>query len=265
MYTLRRLKEEVGVIHWVFEDTGEDLTEPVPQASKINVHTLIVSDTHLGTSAFKARAFLAMLNTFWIEKYFILLGDIFQDNDFKRLSSSHWGVLSHIRKLTKPGRELDEIWIEGNHDSAVMTSVIGTLLGLDVRREFSWEYQGKKYLAIHGDIFHFFLSRYPIITKIIILIYTIIQHVDPNNRHIAHHLSDITSHINGEHKQVADGAAMYAQSRHMDYVICGHTHLAMRKQYGAVEYLNTGCWVKDPCSFVTIGEAGPILNYVYFK
>ena len=83
MQTLVCTKKEKGVTYWKFKDTGDNLMEHIPQEERVHVHTLIVSDTHLGTQGFRAHAFLAMLNTFWIEKQFILLGDIFQDSDFK--------------------------------------------------------------------------------------------------------------------------------------------------------------------------------------
>jgi len=263
MRNLNLVSEEKGVRHWEFSGTDTDLSVHIPKEEKIPVQSLIVSDLHLGTLAFKARPFLAMLNTFWIQQHFILLGDIFEDEDFRRLSGPHWKVLSRIRKMTNPDNPLEEIWIEGNHDNAVMVGVIGSLVGLEVQKEFIWECGGKKYLAIHGDIFHWFLMRYPVMAKIVTWMYSFVQTIDPYHKHIGNYLAKKAGEWNGEHNAVAEGAAHYGKCKEVDFIICGHTHLAMRRQFEEIEYLNSGCWVKNPCSFITITEEhGPILNYV---
>jgi len=89
--------------------------------------TVIISDLHLGSEVSRAKAALRMLkeNTF---SRLILLGDIFCDLNFRRLKKEHWRFLSYIRKLSNPKRNVEVIWVEGNHDeglSAVMSHLVG--------------------------------------------------------------------------------------------------------------------------------------------
>lgn len=263
MNLLRLRREETGVRFWeLVQDERDDDTEHVSKEARLHIKGLIVSDLHLGTSAFKAQAFQALFNTFWIEKYLIFLGDIFDDGDFRRIPSSQWKVLGLIRKLTNPKKNIEEVWVEGNHDSSVMVGVVGALVGLEVQSEFEWSCGPYRYLAIHGDVFHWFITRFPFITKLVVGLYKLVHTIDPLHRHIGSYLARKTSDLNNEHNQVAEGAIRYGRSKGVDFVICGHTHLAMRRKSDCIEYINTGCWIKNPCTFVTFTEEGPILNYI---
>ncbi len=89
--------------------------------------TLILSDVHLGSELSRAEDATHMLkqNRF---RRLILLGDIFSDLNFRRLTKEHWKFLSYIRKLSNPKRGVEVIWVEGNHDQgliAVMSHLVG--------------------------------------------------------------------------------------------------------------------------------------------
>ncbi len=64
------------------------------------------------------------------------------------------------------------------------------------------------------------------------------------------------------------GARDYAAANRVDVIVCGHTHNPTRRRFDpaapgdrAIEYVNTGCWVDRPASFVTVGTAGVALNH----
>src|SRR6266851_466011 len=65
--------------------------------------TLILSDLHLGSEISRAEQATRMLreNRF---RRLILLGDIFSDLNFGRLTKPHWKFLGYIRKLSNPKR-----------------------------------------------------------------------------------------------------------------------------------------------------------------
>ena len=61
--------------------------------------TLILSDVHLGAEISRARDALNLLKSTSFRRL-ILLGDIFNDLNFRRLKKEHWQFLSYIRKLS---------------------------------------------------------------------------------------------------------------------------------------------------------------------
>jgi hypothetical protein len=58
---------------------------------------------------------------------------------------------------------------------------------------------------------------------------------------------------------IRDGAVAYAASKGCRYVTCGHTHLPVIEEVGAMLYANSGTWTEHPpCPFVSVkgGEIG---------
>jgi metallophosphoesterase superfamily enzyme len=80
-------------------------------------NTLILSDLHLGAETSRAREATRVLNENRFERL-ILLGDIYADLNFARLTKEHWKFLGYIRKLSNPKRNIEVVWVEGNHDGA---------------------------------------------------------------------------------------------------------------------------------------------------
>src|ERR1700681_5109531 len=117
--------------------------------------TLILSDLHLGSKISRAEQATRMLqeNRF---RRLILLGDIFSDLNFGRLTKPHWKFLSYIRKLSNPKRGVEVVWVEGNHDLG-LTDVMSHLVGVKVYEEYTWDYDGKKHIAVHGHQFDRFI------------------------------------------------------------------------------------------------------------
>ncbi len=117
--------------------------------------TLILSDLHLGSDMSRADEARRMLRQRRFRRL-ILLGDIFSDLNFGRLTKQHWRFLSYIRKLSNPKRQVEVVWVEGNHDHG-LTDVMSHLVGIKVYQEYVWEYGGLRHLAIHGHQFDRFV------------------------------------------------------------------------------------------------------------
>jgi UDP-2,3-diacylglucosamine pyrophosphatase LpxH len=260
MNRLSFLREEGGLCHWRFVDDGAPLGK-TERSERKRIHSLVISDVHFGSSVCKARPLHATLNTFWITENLIINGDAFQGSDLKRVSGAQQKVLERIRKLGDPDRHLNDIWVRGNHDEDVF-ELFSAFFGLTVLNEYVWECGGKRYLAIHGDQWDRFISDRPGATQVAIWFGELFQRIDPHNRHIIRFLSRSLGHWRREHDRVAMGAARYGRSKGIDFVMCGHTHGAMRRQLDGIEYLNSGSWTEDPCSFITVTEEGPCLNFV---
>src|ERR1700682_1867540 len=109
--------------------------------------TLIISDLHLGSDISRAKEALAFLQSRRFKRL-ILLGDIFSDLNFRRLTKEHWKFLSYIRKLSNPKRGIEVVWVEGNHDQG-LSAVMSHLVGVRVYEEYVWEFGGRRHLAIH--------------------------------------------------------------------------------------------------------------------
>src|SRR3989441_10262657 len=96
--------------------------------------TLILSDLHLGSDMSRADEARRMLRQRRFRRL-ILLGDIFSDLNFGRLTKQHWRFLSYIRKLSNPKRQVEVVWVEGNHDHG-LTDVMSHLVGIKVYQEY---------------------------------------------------------------------------------------------------------------------------------
>src|ERR1700722_4384514 len=114
-------------------------------------NTLILSDLHLGAETSHAREATRVLkeNRF---RRLILLGDIFADLNFARLTKDHWKFLGYIRKLSNPKQNIEVVWVEGNHDNG-LTNIVSHLVGVRVYQDYAWEYGGLRHVAIHGHQF----------------------------------------------------------------------------------------------------------------
>jgi UDP-2,3-diacylglucosamine pyrophosphatase LpxH len=187
----------------------------------------------------------------------ILLGDIFDNLNFARLKKEHWGLLSVVRKLSNPKKSIEVIWVEGNHDAG-LSEIMSHLIGIEVYKEFSWNLNGKKFLAIHGHQFDRFLNENVIISAVASFIYDRIQRWGNEKQTVARFLKSKSKGWLRLAKKVADRAAEYGKQRKADVVICGHTHQAEKHEYPEknITYYNSGCWTDIPSSYILISENG---------
>ena len=114
-------------------------------------NTLILSDLHLGAETSHAREATRVLKENRFQRL-ILLGDIFADLNFARLTKDHWKFLGYIRKLSNPKRNIEVVWVEGNHDHG-LTNIMSHLVGVRVYQHYAWQYGGLRHIAIHGHQF----------------------------------------------------------------------------------------------------------------
>ncbi len=251
---------EDGKIQWDCRETGGQDSGGDSSERRVHVHTLLLSDLHLGTAATRAEAVMAALNTFHFDQI-VLNGDVFESLDFSRLPKRHWKVLSRIRKLSDPDRPVKEAWVRGNHDTGII-DVMSHLVGVPVFGEYRWEHAGRSYLAIHGDQFDSAVGSSPVATRWLGIMHSPLRALDPKNRHLVAWLLRRVSAWRRESSRVRDGAVRYARKRGVQTVICGHTHVPVDTLVDGIRYLNSGSWITDPCSFITVGDDGPSLNMV---
>ncbi len=224
----------------------------------IPVNTLILSDIHLGSEVSRADKALQILQSYSFNRL-ILLGDIFDDLNFKRLKKGHWNFLSYVRKLSNPKRNIEVIWVEGNHDEG-LSEIMALMIGIDILKEYIWEVNGKKILAIHGHQFDRFLNENVIISNIASFIYDRLQRLGSENQTIARYVKKKSKGWLRLAGKIAHGAIDYAKNKNVNAVICGHTHIQTDEPIEAksIQYYNTGCFTDVPSSYIIITEDGEI-------
>jgi UDP-2,3-diacylglucosamine pyrophosphatase LpxH len=216
--------------------------------------TLIVSDLHLGSGLSRAEDAHRLLKSSAFRRL-ILLGDIFCDLNFRRLKGKHWQLLSFIRKLSNPKRNVEVVWVEGNHDRG-LTEVMSHLVGVQVYQEYLWNFDGRRYLAIHGHQFDRFLINNAALSAVGEFLHVQIQKLDSEPKRLARFLDRQNSKWLRLSPKVASGALAYARVRGAHVVFCGHTHEAMKAEKDGIRYFNSGCWTNDNPTYIAVDQSG---------
>lgn len=214
-------------------------------------NTVIISDLHLGSKVTRAHALLHFLETVQFKRL-IINGDVFDSINMKRLNRHHWKILSLLRKLTDKENETEVIWIRGNHDG--YSDLISQLLGIQFYEEYIFNWNNKRVLVFHGDIFDKFITNYPLITDIADFLYRTIIYLDPATKKIGRWIKRNSKTFIRNTEKVRKGAVQYAKHRQADIVICGHTHYMESTVDDKIQYLNPGSWTDSPTHFVGITE-----------
>ena len=223
-------------------------------AQMIFADTLILSDLHLGSEVSRAPDAVRMLKSASFNRL-ILLGDIFSDLNFRRLKKEHWQFLGYIRKLSNPKREIEVVWVEGNHDHG-LSDVMSHLVGIRVYQEYAWEYCGIKHLAIHGHQFDRFVSRNRMLSGFLSSIHLGLQKFAFGKKRMIGFLERFDTAWLRLSSKVAGGALAHGKAKNVQRVFCGHTHEAISRHRDGVEYYNTGSWTQESATYVTVDHQG---------
>jgi len=217
--------------------------------------TLILSDLHLGADMSRAREALRVLQENQYRRL-ILLGDIFADLNFGRLKKEHWKFLGFIRKLSNPKRNVEVVWVEGNHDHG-LAEIMSHLVGVRVYQEYQWEYQGLRHIAVHGHQFDgFVVSNVHVSYYIGTLLYLQLQKWDSKNKTLTRFLDRLNTRWLRLSPKVAEGALAHARHHHAARIFCGHTHAAKHQHERSIDYFNCGSWIDAHPAYITVGEEG---------
>lgn len=217
-------------------------------------NTLILSDLHLGAETSHAREATRVLKENRFQRL-ILLGDIFADLNFARLTKEHWKFLGYIRKLSNPKRKIEVVWVEGNHDHG-LANIMSHLVGVRVYEHYEWQYGGLRHVAIHGHQFDGFQVNRITLSRVGTSLYLLLQKLDFKSKPIARMIDRLNTRWLRMSPKVASGALAYARHHGADRIFCGHTHEALHLKQDGIDYFNTGGWVDSKLTFLTIDELG---------
>jgi UDP-2,3-diacylglucosamine pyrophosphatase LpxH len=217
-------------------------------------NTLILSDLHLGAETSHAREATRVLRENVFQRL-ILLGDIFADLNFARLTKDHWKFLGYIRKLSNPKRKIEVVWVEGNHDHG-LTNIMSHLVGVRVYQRYAWQYAGLKHIAIHGHQFDGFQVNNLRLSRWGTDLYLALQKLDFKSKPIVRMIDRLNTRWMRMSPKVSAGALQYARQHHGDRIFCGHTHQAVHVEQDGIHYYNSGGWVDSRLTYLTVNEQG---------
>jgi UDP-2,3-diacylglucosamine pyrophosphatase LpxH len=233
---------------------GATLSQRALNRKIAHYDTVIISDLHLGSKMSRAEAALQMLKTTSFNRL-ILLGDIFSDLNFRRLKKEHWQFLGYIRKLSNPKRDVEVVWVEGNHDHG-LSELMSHLVGISVYQEYSWEYCGLRHLAIHGHQFDLFVVNNRLLSNVFTALHLALQKFAFGEQRLVRFIDRFDSKWLRLSSKVMDGALAHARIRNAQLVFCGHTHEALHEERGGIEYFNSGSWTQLCATYITIDQEG---------
>jgi UDP-2,3-diacylglucosamine pyrophosphatase LpxH len=216
--------------------------------------TIIISDLHLGSEVSRASAAMRMLKGASFNRL-ILLGDIFSDLNFGRLKKEHWRFLGYIRKLSNPKREIEVVWVEGNHDHG-LSQVMSHLVGIRVYQEYAWDFDGIRHLAIHGHQFDRFLTRNRVLSTFLSAVHLALQKMSFGKKRMIGFLERFDTAWLRLSAKVATGALAHGKSKNAQRVFCGHTHEALSLKRDGVEYYNSGSWTQESATYIAVDHQG---------
>jgi UDP-2,3-diacylglucosamine pyrophosphatase LpxH len=211
---------------------------------------IILSDLHLGSDNCRARELVDFLEGVHVGFYktskLILNGDVFDSIDFRRLKKFHWRVLSMLRKLSD---DLEITWIQGNHDGD--SEIVSNLLGVKMQGQYIFQSGGRKILALHGHVFDQFISKHPLLTNLADCMYHFLQWVDPSHKVAKIAKKSSKTFLRCADKMEREAIAM-ANKLGCHVVCCGHSHNAVEKIDGEVEYYNSGSWTETNPTYLSV-------------
>jgi UDP-2,3-diacylglucosamine pyrophosphatase LpxH len=212
--------------------------------------TLIVSDIHLGAHNSQRQSLLGLLQTPF--ERLILNGDTVDNLNLKRFGPDDWAVLTTLQEVAQE-REL--ILIRGNHEGTPdgrgrlgPLDVLSRLLKVPLQEEYPLSVGRRRYLVLHGDQFDSTMN----LTRVGYAAEGFYKLVQRWSRPTARWLKSCVKHYCGVVGSVQRGAIEYARQKSCDGVITGHTHYHDDELVDGMHYLNTGCWVDWPCTYLLV-------------
>lgn len=210
------------------------------------MNTLLVSDIHLGSVKSNGKDLLKLLVQKWgTYDKLILVGDVFDDLNFKRIPKEQWELVSFLRGKSN---DIEIIWIYGNHDEDTF-EVLRNLLGISIHDDYELNYNSTKFIIMHGHQLNPYYKIYQKVGNILTTLYSYIEKTDKLN-------------IRARFDQYfRDNIKKYAlkyidKNTKYNYIICGHSHIP------GIEgrYINTGSWVNSTRSYLTINNITGAFN-----
>jgi UDP-2,3-diacylglucosamine pyrophosphatase LpxH len=217
--------------------------------------TIVISDIHLGARNNRTDLLGELLRGDFDR--LILNGDTVDSVDFRRFRGRDWRIVEQLRAVA---RERELVLIRGNHDGRSAEDdgfgpldALAELLDTSWHEEYVLQVGTERYLVMHGDQFDRTLN----LTWVGDAADWFYRQTQRGSKSVARFLKGRVKCWGGVVDCVQRGATHSARKRGFSGIITGHTHFADDEWINGIHYLNTGCWVDWPCSYVRAedGEA----------
>lgn len=224
-----------------------------------NPRVVIVSDVHLGTYGSHAESFIDYLDKVNPE-ILILNGDIFDIWQFKKsyFPGAHFQAIQSI--IDKVLMGVTVYYLTGNHDDLLRKFGEIKLDNFHIRNKLSLSMDGKKYWIFHGDVFDTSVNHSKWIARLGGKAYDVLIRINrwinvirtKFNKAPLSFSKKIKANVKKAVKYVNDfeqTAIDIALENDYDFVVCGHIHRPIIKEYKQgdkkVTYMNSGDWVES--------------------
>lgn len=228
--------------------------------SKRKLKLAVLSDIHLGTYGCQAKAVNKYLKSIEPE-ILVLNGDIIDIWQFSKhyWPKSHMKVVQRIFKMLGNGTKI--YYLTGNHDEMLRKFTDFNLGNLEVLNKLVLELDGKKAWFFHGDVFDITMKHSKWLAKLgavgydfLIILNSIANFI--SEKILRRGRLSFSQKVKQGFKSAIkfiddfeDTAVQVAIEKKYDYVICGHIHHPIIKNfptdYGTITYLNSGDWVEN--------------------
>src|SRR5262249_2148191 len=135
--------------------------------------------------------------------------------------------------------------------------IMSHLVGVRAYQEYQWEYRGLRHIAVHGHQFDSFgVNNVRFNYLFGTLLYLQLQKWDSKSKVLTRFLDRLNTRWLRLSPKVAAGALAHAREHNAARIFCGHTHAALHRHEDGIDYYNSGSWIDDPPTFITVGKEG---------
>ncbi len=224
-----------------------------------DLHTVVISDTHLGTFGLHAEELLKYLKSI-NPRILILNGDIIDMWAFKKryFPKEHLEIIYELMQMIERGTTI--YYLPGNHDDLLRKFTDFSSGNFHLRDKLVLMLNGKRYWFFHGDVFDVSVNYSRWIAKLGGKGYDLLIRI---NRFMNLYLKKMGKEPYSFSKKIKDNVKNavkfitdfehtvmdLAIEDDCDYVVCGHIHTPVIKKYrndeGEVIYMNSGDWIEN--------------------
>lgn len=231
----------------------------MPQSNPITFQhqTIVLSDIHLGSKWSKVVEVSQFLRENSCQTL-ILCGDIIDGWAIMRGKKERWNSThtDFIGQLLDLSKQTKIIYLRGNHDDFLGRLVSLSLPNITIAEDYIYTSGEKRYYVLHGDVFDKVSSSFGWLAKIGDVCYSILLWYNKgyNRRRLKKGkpyysiAREVKKWVKASVCRMSDFEQQVVNAAHekgCHGVICGHIHHPQIKQYGSVEYLNSGDWVES--------------------
>lgn len=225
--------------------------------NKRHYKTIVLSDIHIGSKWSKTREVTRFLQHNTCDTL-ILCGDIIDGWAIMRGSKVKWKRrhTDFIKLLLDMQHKTKIIYIRGNHDDFLDKITPLSFMNIVIVRDYIYTSGGKRYYILHGDVFDKITSSMSWLAKVGDVGYSLLLWMNKLYnyrrikrglpyysiaREIKNKVKASVSYISDFEKHIVD----IARKKECQGVICGHIHHPEIRQFGSLQYLNSGDWVES--------------------